>query len=298
RCIASDTSATGNKNFNDVHLSYMFIANCEDEAVDIDNGWGWIIDDVVFEFNDGTYVVQVVGGNSFKIVNSKLIANTNNTAVIHLWSVNNAIIQGNLIRASGTSSAIRLKDAESTIIAANTFDSTVGNEEIFIENDSDFATITGNAFEGSIANAIEWENMDTGGHAISGNTFNTVGSPYTIPILDTGTGSYIKISGNTGLTQTITAAAGGSIYTYGETLIDGTTNNVATTLPDARGVGQRKVVRAVSSVANCASGGGADGCIMTITNGDIGTCEFDAVGESYIGEWDGAKWIKVGGDCT
>ena len=53
----------------------MFIKNCADRGIETNDSWGWVFDDIVVEFVEGDYAIEIISGNSFKMVNSKIISN-------------------------------------------------------------------------------------------------------------------------------------------------------------------------------------------------------------------------------
>ncbi len=93
------------------------------------------------------------------------------------------------------------------------------------------------------------------------------------------------------LSETLTAAAPAA-KTRGLTLIDATSNVIDATIADGDFVGQEKIVRAIN-VDNATK--------ISIATHETSTPEeliFNAVGDSWIGKWNGLEWVTIGGNVT
>jgi hypothetical protein len=66
---------TGTGSLYDVFLHHLFIKNFADDGINIDDLWGYLLDSIIVEYNDGNGITVAVEQAGLKIYNSKIITN-------------------------------------------------------------------------------------------------------------------------------------------------------------------------------------------------------------------------------
>lgn len=108
----------GNHTMRDVHMYNLFITSFDGVSVELSDGWGTIIDNVVIEFGN-SHAIVINKGNDVKITNCKIIQNKGSAVYIKGPYVYQTKINNNLLSSGDNQPAIYLNGIES-VITGNT----------------------------------------------------------------------------------------------------------------------------------------------------------------------------------
>lgn len=111
-------TGAGQSSIRDVHLYNLFITSFDDVSVELDDGWGTIIDNVVIEFGNSDAIV-VNHGNDVKITNCKIIQNKGSAIVINDDEIYHTKIVSNLLNSGDDKPVISLR-GRNGIVSSNT----------------------------------------------------------------------------------------------------------------------------------------------------------------------------------